>query len=166
MELQVEKVKRIKAGGLKHYGPPYTIAETWVRMHSWASAGGLLEREGIRRFSAYGYSKQEHPEGAMPSAALLSVPSKWKPASEGEIALDLGGAIFASALYVGPYTGLGAAWEAIAKAIEARQDLVVRQGTCFEEYLNDPQTTPAAQLQTRLYMPVKQVKARKPAAAG
>jgi effector-binding domain-containing protein len=59
----------------------------------------------------------------------------------------------ASCLHVGPYDQLGAAYEALNKWMQANG--YVPTGVVYEFYLNDPQATPPAELQTQLVFPLK-----------
>ncbi len=59
----------------------------------------------------------------------------------------------AACLHVGPYPQLGAAYEALSKWVEAQGYTVT--GVAYEFYLNDPQTTPASELQTQIVFPLK-----------
>lgn len=59
----------------------------------------------------------------------------------------------AECLHVGPYDQVGAAYEALQKWVEANG--YVPSGVAYEFYLNDPQTTPASELQTRVVFPLR-----------
>jgi len=56
-----------------------------------------------------------------------------------------------AATYVGPYDGLGSAWQALAAAVDAEP-----AGVWIESYVSDPSDTAAAQLRTDLIMPVRE----------
>jgi len=59
----------------------------------------------------------------------------------------------ATCLHVGPYPELGKAYEALHAWMAANGHTPT--GVAYEIYLNDPQTTPPAELQTQLVFPVK-----------
>jgi effector-binding domain-containing protein len=59
----------------------------------------------------------------------------------------------AGCLHVGPYNQVGAAYEALQKWMEACG--YTPSGVAYEFYLNDPQSTPAAELQTQVVFPLK-----------
>ena len=72
----------------------------------------------------------------------------------GEIlAGEIPGGKAAGCLHVGPYDQVGAAYRALQKWIEAGG--YTPSGVAYESYLNDPQTTPAAELQTQVVFPLK-----------
>ena len=56
--------------------------------------------------------------------------------------------------YTGPYTADRGALQLAVLAMAAGQRPEPGDFPMFEEYLNDPKTTPAAQLKTRIYLPL------------
>jgi effector-binding domain-containing protein len=73
---------------------------------------------------------------------------------EGEVlAGELPGGKAAGCLHVGPYDQVGAAYQALQKWMEANGH--TPSGVAYEFYLNDPQSTPAAELQTQVVFPLK-----------
>ena len=66
---------------------------------------------------------------------------------------EIPGGKAAECLHVGPYDQVGAAYEALQKWMEANGH--VPSGVAYEFYLNDPQTTPASELQTRVVFPLR-----------
>jgi effector-binding domain-containing protein len=84
----------------------------------------------------------------------IGFPFGQKPAGRGDIlAGEIPGGKAAACLHVGPYDQLGAAYEAVQKWIQANG--YVPTGVAYEFYLNDPQATPPAALQTHLVFPLK-----------
>jgi len=84
----------------------------------------------------------------------IGFPFAQKPAGKGNIvAGEIPGGKAAACLHVGPYDQLGAAYEALSRWIQANGYEPV--GVAYEFYLNDPQVTPPAELQTRLMFPLK-----------
>jgi effector-binding domain-containing protein len=69
------------------------------------------------------------------------------------LAGELPGGKAAVCLHVGPYDKIGAAYEALQKWLEANGH--TPSGVAYESYLNDPQSTPAAELQTQVMFPLK-----------
>jgi effector-binding domain-containing protein len=56
-------------------------------------------------------------------------------------------------MHIGPYDQVGGAYEAVQKWVEANSYIPV--GVAYEFYLNDPQTTPPAELQTQVVFPLQ-----------
>jgi effector-binding domain-containing protein len=84
----------------------------------------------------------------------IGFPFAQKPAGKGNIlAGEIPGGKAAACLHIGPYDQLGAAYEALGKWMQANG--YVPAGVVYEFYLNDPQVTPPAELQTQLMFPLK-----------
>ena len=56
--------------------------------------------------------------------------------------------------HLGKYEHLGNPWSAVHQISQYKR-LKVRKGDGFEIYFNDPKTTPPAELQTKIYLPLK-----------
>lgn len=84
----------------------------------------------------------------------IGFPFAQKPTGKGDVlAGEIPGGIAAACLHIGPYNQLGAAYEALQKWMQANG--YVPSGVAYEFYLNDPQATPPAELQTQLVFPLK-----------
>jgi len=65
---------------------------------------------------------------------------------------EIPGGKAAVCLHVGPYDQVGAAYDALQKWIEGNR--YKPSGVAYEFYLNDPQTTPAPELETQVIFPL------------
>lgn len=84
----------------------------------------------------------------------IGVPFSQKLEGEGEVLPgEIPGGRAAGCLHVGPYNQLRAAYDALQKWMEANGH--TPSGVVYEFYLNDPQTTPAAELQTQVIFPLE-----------
>ena len=73
---------------------------------------------------------------------------------KGEIrASQVPGGKLAFALHTGPYREIGPAYEALTQYV--REQGCEPTGVSYEFYLNDPQETPPAELQTQVVFPLK-----------
>jgi effector-binding domain-containing protein len=63
------------------------------------------------------------------------------------------GGKFATCLFVGPYSDVGPAYDALTQFVKAQG--CEATGAAYEFYLNDPQTVQPAELQTQIYFPLK-----------
>ncbi len=63
------------------------------------------------------------------------------------------GGKLATCLYVGPYSDVGPAYDALTKFVKDKG--VEATGVAYEFYLNDPQTVQPSELQTQIYFPLK-----------
>ena len=63
------------------------------------------------------------------------------------------GGKLATCLYVGPYSDVGPAYDALTKFVNDKG--LESTGVAYEFYLNDPQTVQPSELQTQIYFPLK-----------
>jgi effector-binding domain-containing protein len=63
------------------------------------------------------------------------------------------GGKFATCLFVGPYSDVGPAYDALTQFVKDKG--FEASGVAYEFYLNDPQTVQPAELQTQIYFPLK-----------
>ena len=63
------------------------------------------------------------------------------------------GGRLAACTYTGPYQDLAPAYDALSRMVQERG--LKATGVAYEIYLNDPQTTPPQELQTRILFPLK-----------
>ena len=84
----------------------------------------------------------------------IGFPFPERVSGEGDVhAGELPGGKAATYLHVGPYDKVAVAYEALQKWMEANSH--TPSGVAYEFYLNDPQTTPPAELQTQVVFPLK-----------
>lgn len=84
----------------------------------------------------------------------IGFPFMQQLSGEGEVqAGEIPGGKAAECLHVGPYDQVGAAYEALQQWMGANG--YTPSGVAYEFYLNDPQITPAAELQTQVVFPLK-----------
>lgn len=152
MDIRVEKVTRMKVAGMMHRGPYHTISATWMQMGQWLSSlNGAADNR--QRFSVY----LDDPNETAPEElrSLATVNAKGLEIPEDFEDRFIAGGNYAIFEHNGPYELLGAAWAAFRQQVEADEKMTQRDSVCFEEYLNDPMSTPPAELKTVLYLPVK-----------
>jgi effector-binding domain-containing protein len=63
------------------------------------------------------------------------------------------GGKLATCLYVGPYSGVGPAYDALTQFV--KDNGLEASGAAYEFYLNDPQTVQPSELLTQIYFPLK-----------
>ena len=77
-----------------------------------------------------------------------------KLSGEGEVlAGEIPGGKAAGCLHVGLYDQVGAAYEALQKWMQV--NAYTPSGVAYEFYLNDPRSTPVAELQTQVVFPLR-----------
>jgi effector-binding domain-containing protein len=84
----------------------------------------------------------------------IGFPFEQKPNGKDPVlAGEIPGGKAASCLHVGPYEQVGAAYAALQKWMQ--ENACVPAGVVYEFYLNDPETTPPAELQTQVVFPLE-----------
>ncbi len=125
---------------------PQVLGQTWGAIMQYAGRIGV--HPSGPPFVAY------HNMDMQDLDLEIGFPYAQQVMGEGEILEgEIPGGKAASCLHVGPYDQVGAAYEALRKWIEAGG--YTPSGVAYESYLNDPQTTPAAELQTQVVFPLK-----------
>jgi effector-binding domain-containing protein len=84
----------------------------------------------------------------------IGFPFAERQAGQGAVlAGEIPGGKAAACLHIGPYDRLGGAYGALNEWMEANG--YAPTGVVYEFYLNDPETTPPAELQTQVVFPLK-----------
>ncbi|HEX6550086.1 MAG TPA: GyrI-like domain-containing protein [Gammaproteobacteria bacterium] len=123
----------------------YAQVKTFIAAHNLKVTGAPM---AVTRVWDPAHNNYEF-DAAIPAAVdTLTVPAN-SPVKLGQ---TLGGEVVL-ATYTGPYSGTGAVYSQIAAWLAANG--LSATGLTWEQYLNDPATTPDSKLVTRIYMPVK-----------
>ncbi len=120
--------------------------------------------EAYGRIAAYLAGSGETPAGAPFTAYYnmdmqdldveIGFPVSKSLAGKDDIqASEIPGGKLAFALHTGPYSECGLAYEALTQFV--KEQGFEATGAAYEFYLNDPQETPQAQLQTQIVFPLK-----------
>lgn len=131
-----------------------------------------IEKDNISQIYAESYGKLMkfiEENGIAMAGVPISISTKWEPplwgfraaipvknnAKKGNddiMADEIKETYVAKTVYVGPYEGSESAYNAIMEFIE--ENGYEESGWPWEEYANDPQTTPEDELKTIIYFPV------------
>lgn len=144
IELQPQPVLVVEAESAPHELGA-TLAGILPRVHACVSAqGGQMAGMPFMRY--LNMTDAFHIEAGIPTVEPLS--------GEGDIvSRTLPGGRAATTLYLGPYDGVGAAWDAL-NAWSAEQDIHVNFGG-WDIYENDPTTVAdPSELRTRIVQPL------------
>lgn len=155
MEVRVVDMPRVRLACVRHVGPYHEIGEAFGKVWSLAAPAGLVG-PGSRSVGIY----HDDP-GSVPPAELRSDACIIVDADETHVTAVPGLSYYegldgryAIATYKGPYHGLGAAWTEFLRDYLPASGLEVRDGQCFELYLNDCTEVPESDLVTEIAMPV------------
>jgi effector-binding domain-containing protein len=124
----------------KVFGESYAILERYL-----AEIG---EKPADAPFGAYFNMNMFSLDLAIGFPVRKPLPGKDKIQS-----FEIPGGKAATAMHVGPYGKIAPVYKALDSFLRANR--LAKTGVCYEFYLNDPTTTPQAQLQTRVVFPLK-----------
>jgi AraC family transcriptional regulator len=153
MKVELQKVKPVRVAFLRHVGPYDQCGQTWEWLLEWAGTRGMVGT-GTRMIGVCHDDPEVTPAGMIRYDACITVDSHFK--AEGELGVEeVGGGEYAVTTHFGPYERLGDTYAALAGRWIPRSGRMLRQGPCFEEYLNAPESTDPEDLLTDIYMPLE-----------
>lgn len=151
MDVQITRTTPLRVAATTHVGPYDAIGDAFGRVGELAGRAGLFAHPEARMVAIYHDDPESTPAEQLRSAAAVIVP-EGVAIPDGLHELVLPGGDYARTTHVGPYTGLGAAWAEFMGQWLPRSGRSVRDGDCYEMYLNSPMDTPADQLRTELFV--------------
>lgn len=155
MEVKVEKIEPLRVAFMRHTGPYEACGETWGRLCAWAGPRGLFGPRTVVMGVSY-----DDPEVTPPDKirydCCLSIDDSFK--AEGDVGVQtVGGREYAVTIHRGPYERLAETYAAICGQWAPTSGRELSSEPCLEFYLNDPNSTPPEELQTRVCVPLEAV---------
>lgn len=140
---------------LKRHGSYEEMDGTFAKLFEWVEANNVP----IGRTIGVYWDNPEFVEPEMlRSAAAVEVSERFQLGDRGDLRLvleEIPGGKYATTRHVGPYESLEPVWAKMTRQVEGDLGLQIPGHLpAFEVYVNDPDTTPASQLVTELFMPV------------
>ncbi|MEM1414678.1 MAG: AraC family transcriptional regulator [Myxococcota bacterium] len=149
MHVDIETLDTMRVAAVRHVGPYHRIAEAFAALHGHAGPAGLYGPESAM-VALYYDDPEATPATELRSDAGLVVRAD-AALPEGLREVHIPAGRYALGLHVGPYAGLGDAWETLmGQWLPASGERLAVTATTFERYLNDPSQTPEAELRTQL----------------
>ena len=136
----------LRIAGIRHIGPYMEIGREFGRL------GGLLKGpppEGSQMIAVYHDDPDVTAAGRLRSDAALTL-SVHTPAPLGLVEQHVPAGRFARTVHKGGYEGLPDAWKALKEWAASNGHEVAQPG--YEIYVNNPMTTPKADLLTEIYL--------------
>lgn len=147
MEVTIKDQPELRVAGVRHIGPYHEIGRAFARIGS--IAGAHLAR-GSRMIGIF----HDDPESTAPdqlrSDAAITLPGT-ASGPDGLVEQRIPAGRYAHVLHKGGYEGLPGAWAALKKEWLPKSGHRM-SGPSYEVYLNDPSSTPKADLLTEIYM--------------
>ena len=154
MDVTITAMPELRLGTVRHIGPynqiPVAFAALGARL---GPAAGTLMLAGARMLAIYHDDPELVPLDQLRSDAAVSVPDGMA-IPEGLVEQRLAAGRYARTTHVGPYEALGDAWLRLLGEWLPQSGERMANSECYELYVNDPSTTPKAELKTELYVPL------------
>ncbi len=158
MNAEVRHQPALRVLGMRHIGPYNQIGSTFQKLM------GSVNTEGIRPkaiLAAYLDDPSQVPAEQLRSDACVVVADDFPDRGEGATAegdlhtFILPAGDYAVGTHIGPYSGLGDAWQALFDWMTTHGQ-IPDESVCYEVYLDDMSKNPdPATLRTELYAPVR-----------
>jgi AraC family transcriptional regulator len=151
--VEIRSIPAIRLAGLPHTGAYHGIGAVFERLFVLATGRGLVGPT-TRSFGIYRDDPSATPVEALRSEACLSVPDGF--VGDGELqAFEIPGGRHAVVLHVGAYAELPQAYGWLYREWLPESGEEAADRPCVEEYLNDPHNTPPCELQTEVWLPLR-----------
>jgi AraC family transcriptional regulator len=151
-DVSIKSLPRMTAVTVEHIGPYTEMKEAFDRLFGWLGARKLVGPD-IRMFGAFYDDPAKVAADKLRSRAAAVTDRKFdiEPPIE---RTELGGGEYAVLRYKGPYDKLMPQYDLLYKEWLPKSGRKLGDGPSLEEYLNDPSTTPPAELLTDIYIPL------------
>lgn len=137
---------------LRHVGPYHKIGSAFGALMEWARNNGIEHGYPV---SIYYDDPQSTPPAELRSDACVEVAEGVTVEDPFVRMVEVPSNTYAVYTYVGPYQGIGDAWQRFMTDWYASSGYTYGEGVCYEKYMNDDKVTPSEELITELYLPVK-----------
>jgi AraC family transcriptional regulator len=155
MEARLVDREPLRVAFVRHTGPYDQVGIAWQQLCGWAGPLGLLGPESTMLGVSHDDPDVTPPE-KLRYDACIPVGEDVEPAGNVGVQTVAGGR-YAKTTHVGPYAGLALTYGLLCGQWLPAQDLEpAADRPALEFYLDDPETTPEAELRTEIYMPVKE----------
>lgn len=153
MNARIEELSGKRVTFMRHVGPYDQVGATWQRFMKWAASRGILQS-----MTAPLAVVHDDPEITPPDKlrydVCLAVDEVFQPSGDVGVQ-EIGAGPYAVATHKGPYERLGETYSMLIGQWLPARDREAADLPCLEVYRNNPQTTPAEELLTDLYVPLR-----------
>ncbi len=153
MNVSIESMQPTRVAYIRHTGPYSGCGQAWDKLCTWMGKEGLLGAG--TRYVGVSYDDPEiTPPDKIRYDACVTVDDAFQP--EGEVSVQvLAGGDYARATHQGPYEKLSTTYHRLMGEWLPRSGRHLRSAPCLEFYLNDPGSTPPAELLTDICVPLE-----------
>jgi AraC family transcriptional regulator len=149
--MKVEIVERpaLRLASVRHVGSYMRVGEAFQRLNDLVTKAGLSNPD-TKLVGIYHDDPSTTPEDKLRSDAAITISAKTKlPAGLTELRIPAGR--YAHTTHVGPYTGLGDAWNRLREWLQKNKEKLGK-GMSYEVYRNTPMNAKPDELVTDLYL--------------
>ena len=149
--MKVEIVERpaLRLASVRHVGSYMRVGEAFQRLNDLVTKAGLSKGD-TKLVGIYHDDPSTTPENKLRSDAAITISAKTKlPAGLTELRIPAGR--YAHTTHVGPYTGLGDAWNRLREWLQKNKEKLGK-GMSYEVYRNTPMNAKPDELVTDLYL--------------
>lgn len=150
--ITLETFPGVTLATLPHRGSYQEIGPVFTRLFMLAASRDLAQPDACG-FGVYFDDPEQVPPAQQRSLAGLSVDPDAHLGEDLE-RFDIPEGRYAILSYTGPYNEMGKAYSWMFSEWLPGSGLIPANFPMFEQYVNDPRSTPPAQLQTRIYLPL------------
>jgi AraC family transcriptional regulator len=153
MEVRFQNCKPMRVVYVRHVGPYQECGKAWQTLMAGAGKLGLI-RPGVLHIGVGHDSPDVTPANELRYDACLTVDDQFQATAELSVQ-ELAGGEYAVVTHRGSYAGLPDAYRWIFRDWLPTSGRAVRHVPLFEIYLNDPNSTPEADLVTEIHVPLE-----------
>ena len=152
VSVQVIELQPFRVAALRNVGDYVDLDQAYGRLFSW-----LAEREALEMITAlWGvpwHDRRDTPAGESVFDCCLALSADVKSAADITVT-ELGGGRYITCKHLGSYSQLDAVHDSLLRDVLSRQELCLREAPILHRFVNDPEHTPEALLETVIHIPV------------
>ena len=157
MEGKIVDLKQRRVLCLRHIGPYPEIGKAFGRLYEYIGANHP-ELQAAECIGIFRDDPENTPPAKLRSDACVVLPEGLEPKCEEGFRIDtIEAGSYATTRHTGSYMKLSETWQEFCGTWIPTQGVKIRNGHCFEIYMNNCHEVPEDQLITDLYEPVEPV---------
>jgi AraC family transcriptional regulator len=152
-EVEIVSVPRIPLAVIGHVGPYLQMGKAFDVLYATLGSRNLISG-GMRSIALFHDDPTIVPEAELRSLAGIAIPDDFSiepPLERAEVRKGP----YALLKHTGPYSDMKAAYDWLYGEWLPQSGREPADAPAFEEYLNDPRNTPAPELRTDIYLPLR-----------
>ena len=152
MDVEIKTIEPIKVAYVRHTGPYDQCKPAWEMLCAVLGPKGCIGSESKMIGLCHDDPDKTAPE-QIRYDACVTVGEDFTPDGDVQVQTIAGGQ-YATAVHKGPYENLKDSWDKMYRQWIPACNRQPLEEPCFEIYLNCPESSPAEELLTELYVPL------------